>query len=402
MSLSNDHREITIIGAGPAGATTALFLSKFGIPNTIIDAAVFPRDKICGDGLDLKVLRVLRMLDNNIITEMYADPNFVKSYGMSIITKRQRADMTDYKPNDYPAFLTCKRSYFDHFLVKKFDNALTDFKQGTKVKKIIREKTCWRILTEADGSENEFTSSMIIGADGDHSVVLRSLGMRGINREHYAGGIRQYWKGVSGLHPQNPLEIYFSKTLPFGYFWIFPLSADEANTGIGLFSQMVSRENINMKDAFNRIIEKDPLFLDRFKTAVPLEKPKGWGLPLASLARKCYGDGWLLTGDAASLVSPTKGDGIGTAMVSGYMAAYYIRRAFEAKQYEEKMFYNYDKEVTRMLKTEIAMFNFLKKFPSLYNIGFNTLTDVGFMNYYFKKNIVKWKETVEKDILLSI
>jgi len=47
---------ICIIGAGPAGAITSLFLSKMKIPHVIIDAAEFPRDKVCGDGLDLKVV----------------------------------------------------------------------------------------------------------------------------------------------------------------------------------------------------------------------------------------------------------------------------------------------------------------------------------------------------------
>ena len=44
---------ICIIGAGPSGATCSIFLSKMGIAHVIVDAAVFPRDKICGDGIDL-------------------------------------------------------------------------------------------------------------------------------------------------------------------------------------------------------------------------------------------------------------------------------------------------------------------------------------------------------------
>ena len=63
---------------------------------------------------------------------------------------------------------------------------------------------------------------------------------------------------------------------------------------------------------------------DRFKNATPLELPKGWGLPIASLKRELTGDGWILTGDAASLICPTSGEGIGPAMFSGYTAAQFI------------------------------------------------------------------------------
>ena len=58
---------ICIIGAGPAGSTASIMLCKMGIPHMIVDASSFPRDKICGDGLDLKVVRVLNNIDPAIV-----------------------------------------------------------------------------------------------------------------------------------------------------------------------------------------------------------------------------------------------------------------------------------------------------------------------------------------------
>ncbi len=58
---------ILIIGAGPGGSATSLFLAKKGIPHTIIDKAVFPRDKICGDAISGKSVYVLNRLDETII-----------------------------------------------------------------------------------------------------------------------------------------------------------------------------------------------------------------------------------------------------------------------------------------------------------------------------------------------
>jgi flavin-dependent dehydrogenase len=56
----NSTSDIVIIGAGPAGATASLFLAKEKIPHTIIDKAIFPRDKICGDALSGKVRPILK------------------------------------------------------------------------------------------------------------------------------------------------------------------------------------------------------------------------------------------------------------------------------------------------------------------------------------------------------
>lgn len=65
--------DILIIGTGPAGATASLFLAKMGIAHTILDAAQFPRDKVCGDGLDLKVIRVLRHLEPDTFEQEFID-----------------------------------------------------------------------------------------------------------------------------------------------------------------------------------------------------------------------------------------------------------------------------------------------------------------------------------------
>ena len=90
MSIKTIETKICIIGAGPAGVTTSLFLSKMQVPHLIVDAGIFPRDKICGDALDLKVLRVLNELEPSIVNEMLADANFSKAWGASVIVSRDK------------------------------------------------------------------------------------------------------------------------------------------------------------------------------------------------------------------------------------------------------------------------------------------------------------------------
>lgn len=75
---------------------------------------------------------------------------------------------------------------------------------------------------EGPSGKIEIETDFLMGADGDHSIVLKHLGERKVDRNNYAGAVRQYWSGVEGMHTDNLLEVYFPKSLPLSYFWIFP------------------------------------------------------------------------------------------------------------------------------------------------------------------------------------
>jgi geranylgeranyl reductase family protein len=393
--------DVCIAGAGPAGATTSLFLSKMKIAHVILDAATFPRDKVCGDALDLKAIRILNDLEPGLVErEILTNKNFAQSKGVVINISQTKQARLIYTPKknepDFPYFIVSKRKYFDNFLVSKIDTAYASFLQATKVEKIIFEENEKIIFAKNNSGKIEIRAKLIVGADGDHSVVLKSLGERGISRENYAGGVRQYWKGISNILQDNCVELYLPKSLPLAYLWIFPLPNGEANVGCGLLSTLISERSVNLKELLHDIITKDPVMKDRFKNAEPLEKPVGWGLPLASLQRKASGNGWLLAGDAASLICPTTGEGIGPAMRSGYIAAHFIQRAVQTNNFSET-FKNYDREIYKDLQGDIKIFNRIKNlFPLLYNFFINVVSSSALCSYYFKKNLVKWISTAYK------
>jgi flavin-dependent dehydrogenase len=263
-----------------------------------------------------------------------------------------------------------------------------------KVSKAVRQKVNGKSFAKGETGEIEVNANLIVGADGDHSAVLRSLGKRKINRKHYAGAVRQYWKGIEGIHPQNFLEVYLPKSLPLAYFWIFPLGNGEANVGCGLASDLIAESKIDLKDLLHKLITEEPALADRFKNAVPLEKVIGWGLPLASQQRDASGDGWLLVGDAASLISPTTGEGIGPGMMSGYTAANFIARAVKNKRFDKQTFANYDREIYKRMQGDIKKYKLLRSLsPGIYNWVINVFTITGISGLLIKKNAAKWIET---------
>ena len=207
------HTEVFILGAGPAGATAALFLGKMGIPHTLADAAVFPRDKVCGDGLDLKVMRVLRHLDPAIVAdEIPAHPHFLPSFGAKFTSPRGKT--VDFYYPEAPLFQTAQRYHFDHFLLQKRRPEYTDFQEGLRVTQIERQDKIWHITAEKEGVPYIIRANMLLGADGEHSVVLRYLKQRKIDRNYHAAALRQYWQGLQGLSGQNLIEVYFPPDLP--------------------------------------------------------------------------------------------------------------------------------------------------------------------------------------------
>ena len=145
-----------------------------------------------------------------------------------------------------------------------------------------------------------------------------------------------------------------------GYFWIFPLPGGAANIGLGMPSGVLKKRDIRMKELLNRLVE-DPRFAWRFKNSRRVGKVRGWGLPLGSRPRRMAGNGWMLVGDAASLIDPFTGEGIGNAVVSATAAARWSETAREAGDYSGNLLRGYQREVLGLLKDELRISTLMQR-----------------------------------------
>lgn len=236
-----------IIGAGPAGAATSVFLSKAGIPHIVLEKETFPRDKVCGDGFSGKTAHVLRKADPAWLDEILASADFAPSYGLTMVAPNGRAleiaFHPDPKPGDKaPGFLT-SRLHFDNYLFQKLPSPHATVYQQVSVQQIVRQPDGHMIVMAKHGAEQlEIKADIVVGADGDKSIVRKMLLQNAPPASTYAVGVRAYYEGVTGMHPGNYPELHFLRGVLPGYLWIFPLPGGKANVGIGVPSDVVRRK----------------------------------------------------------------------------------------------------------------------------------------------------------------
>ena len=168
----------------------------------------------------------------------------------------------------------------------------------------------------------------------------------------------------------NYIELHFLKEFLPGYLWIFPLPNGEANVGVGMRSDVISKKKINLKKEMMNIIKPYPALKERFIDAELVDDIKGFGLPLGSKKRKISGDNYILIGDAASLIDPFTGEGIGNAMICGMKAAETIINDSSKNRFSSNALISYDEKVYNRLWKELLLsyrMQQLVRFPWLFN-----------------------------------
>ncbi|UCD37021.1 MAG: geranylgeranyl reductase family protein, partial [Fidelibacterota bacterium] len=318
--------DLIIVGGGPSGAAAAMYARRFGLTTLLLDKATFPRDKICGDALSGKsvaILRDLELLDRvrelpgaNISRIIFSSPDHTELV----------IDLHQSSLDQVPEGFVIRRQNFDQFMFEQAKQSADTCMEGFTVNDLIWQDGVARGVRglTKDGESVEFQGRLILGADGYNSLVARKTGLYHHDPRHWVVALRQYFQNVSGLTDQIELH-YVDEVIP-GYFWIFPLENGYANVGIGMLHEYIKRQNIDLKQALRSAIQS-PSFRERFSNAKSLEEPVGWNLPVGSKHRRMVGNGFMLLGDAAGLIDPFTGEGIGNAL---YSAKYAVEVAQEA------------------------------------------------------------------------
>lgn len=363
--------DIIIIGGGPAGTTAALKLSQSDLKVALIDKAVFPRDKVCGDAVPGPSFKVLDSISKDWGKAMN---QFSKSQNITaskIVAPNNKSFTIHWKTMSYNS----KRVDFDNFLFQLVkEKTQTEIFEGVKINSIKSNPNSVRISGfNSEKEEVILKSKLIIGADGTNGITAKILANFEMNKNHHCAAVRAYATGISELE-KTTNEFYLIQKYSPGYFWIFPLGYDSANIGFGMLSSKISEKRLSLKKVLKEIISTHLHLKNRFEKAEISGGIKGFGLPLGSRFAKLSGDRFMLTGDAGSLIDPLQGHGIDKAMLSGKLAAEQAIRCFEMNNFSADFLKNYDREVYRKLGSEFKRNYWALKLFTRFPLALNIIT----------------------------
>ena len=285
--------DVLVVGAGPAGSSTAIHLARGGARVLLVDKARFPRDKPCGGGLTGRALKRIPV-----------DPSPVVERDVDRFELRLRYGSTFARSHSEPLIRMTQRRRLDAFLAEHAVAAGADFRDGTKVE--LTELGTGGVTARV-GAE-VVQAGAVIGADGANGVVARASGVG----EEIVRGV-----ALEGNVPLERLHGDLERTavielavVPGGYGWVFP-KGDHANLGVGGWGT----EGPRLRDHLDRLARAHGLSLDA------LTELRGHRLPMRRLGTPAAKGPVLLVGDAAGLVDPLSGDGMYEAFVSARLAA---------------------------------------------------------------------------------
>lgn len=363
----------------------------------LLEKEEFPRDKPCGDAISGKSISVLRELGLDGAVEQaphsramgvtFSAPN---GHEVSIPFPKKVDPDSMSDPDKEHQYITpgycCRREVFDNIVfqaAKKRDKV--EVVENFTVSDVVRDDDgIVRGVTgrNGDGSEKEFRAQAVVGAGGALDPVSRSVGAYERDPYHWIGAFRIYYDNVEGL--TEDIELHFVDDLIPGYFWIFPVGDGRANVGAGMLEAYLKgvdgHEKVNMKEITFDIIENHPKFKDRFENAEKVEDSfSGWQLPVGSDRRKMHGDGWALVGDAASLIDPFSGEGIGNALVSAKKLSEVLPDAIREGDVTEENLAPYEQKVSDELDRELQLSYKLQQIGQMDFMGWRPL------NYVIKR-----------------
>lgn len=380
MSSIQLDTKVIIIGAGPAGAGASYFLTKYEIPHIVIDKETFPRDKVCGDACSGKTALVINRANPEWLAEILGNEQaFLPSWGITFVAPNGKALDIPFSANRTPETkapgFTVSRLVFDDFLFRKMRSPYCSIYAGASVSSITHAENSVTVSMAHSGKGYSISAPLIIGADGDKSIVRKQFLSNNTVPKTYAVGLRGYYEGITGMHKDNFIELHFLPEMLPGYLWIFPLPNGMANVGVGILSERIREKKINLREQMLAAIKNNPQIAPRFANARLTDKIQGWGLPLAMERQPMSGDNFMLCGDAACLIDPFSGEGIGNALYSGMLAAMAIKEAIPANDYSASFLKKaYDDVVYKRLGDELkisATLQRLCKYPWLFNFVVN-------------------------------
>ena len=339
--------DISIVGGGPAGSTAALLLTKSGFNVSLFEKKSFPREVLCGEFLSFEVTKILKSL--NLFDDfLQLQPKPVNN--LSLFFNDGKKINTSLNFQAY----ALKRSVFDKFLLDSAINAGVNVHQQSVVRNIINQSDHYILNTTDElGNVNKISSKYVIAAYGKSGLLDKKLNRSFAGEKTFLNGVKYHIENnfFNDLK-QNEIKMFVSKGI---YCGINTVNKNETTVCF-----LENRKKIQ-GSAKEHLIE---LFFKKHKLFNPFKdvfRNKIFSQPVYGTGNIFFGkkniveNGIYMIGDAARVIAPLSGDGIGIAMESAMLISKILLGQREnnlSKEETEKIYLN---DWTKMFRSRLQI-----------------------------------------------
>ena len=310
--------DLLVVGAGPAGSASAAWSARAGIDTLLLDAAEFPRDKPCGDGLTPRAIAELDALGLAPWLEGRARNRGLRAagFGQLLYLPWPGGNLPDYGG-------AAPRLELDHAIRQVALDAGAEPLDGVRAVDVERDAggRVTGVVVKRGASTDTIRCRRLVVADGARSQLGRALGREWHRDTAYGVAARGYIK--SGRSDDEWISSHLelrddADRILSGYGWIFPLGDGEVNIGVGTLATAKRPADINLRSLLNYYADTQR---DDWELQDDVRAPWSALLPMGGAVSGVAGPNWLLVGDAAGCVNPLNGEGIDYGLETGHLAA---------------------------------------------------------------------------------
>ncbi len=314
--------DVLVVGAGPAGSAAAAWAVKEGLDVLLVDAATFPRDKTCGDGLTPRAIHELAKLGMEDWLRAHTVNQGLRlhGFGETLQLPWPGGNLPDWGS-------AVARTELDNHLREAAISAGARAIDGAKAVGVRLGAEGVEAVTFESGGRGpaaeqfEVACKRLVVADGVRSPLGKLLGREWHRDTVYGVAGRCYLDSELSDDPwiSSHLELRDEQnTLLSGYGWIFPLGGGQVNLGVGTLATAKRPANIAIKPLMAFYADQRRR---EFALHGDLKLPTSALLPMGGAVSGVAGPNWALIGDAAGCVNPLNGEGIDYGLETGRFIA---------------------------------------------------------------------------------
>lgn len=307
--------DVVVVGAGPAGSAAAAWAARAGHDVQVVDAAQFPRDKSCGDGLTPRAVAELERLGMG----PWLDTR-IRHHGLRMSGFGADVEVRWPGPSFPSTGSAVPRTELDDRIRSVAADDGAKMRLGAKVVGVEYDSRGRVESVQLDDGATIGCNHLIV-ADGARSTLGRVLGRTWHKETVYGTAIRGYIATPRANEPwiTSHLELRSpeGQVLP-GYGWIFPLGNGEVNIGVGALATSKRPANAALRPLlsyYTQLRREEWGFSGEPRAALSAL------LPMGGAVSGVAGPNWMLVGDAAACINPLNGEGIDYGLETGRLAA---------------------------------------------------------------------------------